>query len=38
MIHLCEVGCVDSQREDVSHLHISGSIQCTSLPEVELSL
>jgi len=37
MIHLCE-GCVDSQFGDVWQVHISGSIQCTSLPEVESCL
>ena len=34
MIHLCG-DCVDSQFGDVWQVHISGSIQCTSLPEVE---
>jgi len=29
---------MDSQFGDVLQVHISGSIQCTSLPEVESSL
>jgi len=34
MIHLCG-GCVGSQRGDVWQVHISRSIQCTSLPKIE---